>query len=110
MTQGGTATTLAYDPLGRLKTLTSGGVATDWLWDGDRLVGEYGSGGALTARYLHCIGPDEPLAQVSGTRRWFLGDTQGSIIAETDTGGVLVGSAITHDPYGQPGSWTGPQY
>ncbi|QLQ13373.1 MAG: RHS repeat-associated core domain-containing protein [Brevundimonas sp.] len=73
-------------------------------------MGEYNSGGTLTARYLHGTGPDEPLAQMAGTRRWFLADTQGSIIAETYSAGARVGSAITYDPYGQPGSWTGPRF
>ncbi|QLQ13379.1 MAG: hypothetical protein HZY74_08935 [Brevundimonas sp.] len=45
ITGGGASVTLAYDPLGRLKTLTDGGTASDWLWDGDRLVGEYNAGG-----------------------------------------------------------------
>ncbi|QLQ13377.1 MAG: hypothetical protein HZY74_08920 [Brevundimonas sp.] len=88
--------------VGRLGILTSGGVATDWLWDGDRLVAEYNAGGTLTARYLQGTGPDEPLAQIAGTRRWLLGDTQGSIIAETDTAGALVGNAITYDPMASP--------
>ncbi|QLQ13372.1 MAG: hypothetical protein HZY74_08875 [Brevundimonas sp.] len=60
--------------------------------------GEYTHGSALTALYLHGTGPDEPLAQIAGTRRWFLSDTQGSIIAETDTAGARVGNAITYDP------------
>ena len=71
---GSAAMTLAYDPLGRLQQTVAGGVTTQFLYDGDRLVGEYNGSGALTQRYVHGAGVDEPLVwyQGAGTtaRNW----------------------------------------
>jgi hypothetical protein len=55
---------LVYDPLGRLFQ-TSGGCAgvTQFLHDGDALIGEYDSTGAMIRRYVHgtAEGVDDPL-------------------------------------------------
>ena len=48
------------DPLGRLRQTIAGGVTTDFLYDGDRLVGEY-VGANVARRYAHGAGVDEPL-------------------------------------------------
>jgi YD repeat-containing protein len=61
-----TLASMAYDPLDRLRTYTPGGVATDFLHDGDRLSAEYTSGGALLRRYVHGPGVDEPLVWYEG--------------------------------------------
>ncbi len=55
---GGAGLTLSYDPLGRLWQTTSGGTSTQFLYDGDRLVGEYSSGGPVLRRYAHGPGSD----------------------------------------------------
>ena len=109
---GAQAGTLLYDPLGRLRQVTTGGVTTDWLWDGDKLVAEYVSG-TLTASYAHGPGPDEPLAvTASGVRRWFQADHQNTTIALADSTGAIVGSPYTYDAYGQPsgGTFSGPRF
>lgn len=110
---GSPSLTLAYDPLGRLRQVTTGGVTTDWLWDGDKLVAEYNSSGTLIASYAHGPGPDEPLAvTASGVRQWFQADHQNTTIAMADNTGVIVGSPYTYDAYGQPtgGAYSGPRF
>ena len=84
--------------------MTSGGLATDWLWDGDRLVAEYDALGALTARYAHGPGPNEPLANWTNRTAptFFHADHQGSIVALSGTGAVIVGTPHTYSPYGEP--------
>ena len=49
---------LAYDPLGRLWQVTSGGATTRFLYDGDRLLEERDVAGTLTA------GKEEPGRQI----------------------------------------------
>jgi RHS repeat-associated protein len=103
---GGASLTLAYDPLGRLRATTAGGTTTEFLYDGDALVGEY-VGGALARRYAHGAGVDEPLVWWEGAgttdRRWLIADHQGSIIASTDAAGTTTRHA--YGPYGEPDAW-----
>jgi RHS repeat-associated protein len=107
------ATTLAlmaYDPLGRLRTYTPSGVATDFLHDGDRLSAEYNSGGALLRRYVHGPGVDEPLVWYEGAgttdRRHLIADNQGSVIAESGAGVTR----YSYGPYGEPNAWAGSRF
>jgi YD repeat-containing protein len=84
--------TLSYDPLGRLlKTLGGSAGATQFLYDGDKLVAEYDGSGNLRRRYVHGLGADEPLLWYEGTglssRRSLLADHQGSPIAVTNSSG-----------------------
>lgn len=108
--------TLSYDPLGRLRQVTTGGSTTTWLWDGDRLVAEYDNAGALSARYAHGPGPDEPLVDwfktTSAGRLWFHQDHQNTTIAMSDGTGAINGTALTYDAYGQPagGAYSGPRF
>jgi hypothetical protein len=46
MTSGPNGTTLAYDPLGRLRNLVSGTTNRRFLYDGLDLIGEYDAAGA----------------------------------------------------------------
>jgi RHS repeat-associated protein len=105
---------LGYDPLGRLArtTATVGGSATDtnFLYDGDRLVGEYGSGGTALRHYVHGAGVDEPLvwyegAAQSAPKYWLHADRQGSIIAASDGNGLINDRTYTYGPYGEPSDW-----
>lgn len=107
---GGHTATLVYDPLGRLYQ-TSGGAAgtTRFLYDGDRIVAEYNSTGALLRRYVHGTGVDEPIVWYEGssvsaaTRRFLHADHQGSIVAVTSSTGATT-EADTYDTYGVSGS------
>ena len=107
-----TAVLLAYDPLGRLQTTTAGSAATNFLYDGDRLVAEY-SGATILRRYVHGMGVDEPLVWYEGSgtsdRRWLQTDNQGSVIAWSDGSGTA-GEAYTYGPYGEPVNWAGSRF
>ncbi len=108
-----TAVTLAYDPLGRLQTSTAAGATTNFLYDGDNLVGEYDGSGTILNRYVPGPGVDEPLVWYAGpgtaTRRWYQADTEGSIVAWSDSTGAQVASRA-YDPYGQPDHWLGSRF
>src|SRR5690606_1438649 len=106
---GAQSATLSYDPLGRLwEASTSAGV-TRFLYDGDRLIGEYASSGTLLRRYVHGAGVDEPLLWYEGaavsaaTRRYLHADHQGSIVAATNAAGARLQSH-SYDAYGVTGS------
>ncbi|MEA3061938.1 MAG: hypothetical protein QOJ94_1719 [Sphingomonadales bacterium] len=99
---------LVYDPLGRLWQ-TSGGSAplTQFLYDGDALIGEYDSAGTMNRRYVHGAdaGTDDPLIwyeyPVGGYRRGLFTDHQGSVIAVTDMYGNPV-AINAYDSWGIP--------
>jgi hypothetical protein len=100
--------------LGRLRQTTQGSTVTQFLYDGDRLVAEYGSSSPTAPplrRYVHGAGVDEPLVWYEGaslddtTRRWLIADHQGSIIA--DTNGAGAASRYLYGSYGEPGPKAG---
>jgi RHS repeat-associated protein len=99
---------LVYDPNGRLFQ-TSGGSAgtTQFLYDGDELIGEYNSAGTITERYVHGNGEDDPLIwydyTAGGYRRGLFTDHQGSIVAASDLSGNPVGTNA-YDAWGIPNS------
>lgn len=102
-TNGGVV--LSYDPLGRLFQVSStGGPTTQFLYDGDALVGEYVSG-TMTQRYVHNVGADVPAFGYTGSdlsQPFYLhADHQGSIVAASGPTGA--GSVNTYDEYGIPG-------
>jgi RHS repeat-associated protein len=95
---------LAYDPAGRLQSLTSGATTTSFAYDGLDMVAEY-KGSSLTDRYVFGPGVDEPIVayNASGTRSWLYSDERGSIVASaSSSGGILYTN--TYDEYGIPGS------
>jgi len=102
---GAKSATLTYDPLGRLYQATTGSTTTRFLYDGDRLIAEYSTGGAIQRRYVHGAGVDEPLVWYEGStvssanRRYLHADHQGSIVALTGaTGGTI--QKNVYDAYG----------
>jgi RHS repeat-associated protein len=107
-TGGAVASTLSYDPLGRLSQISVGGTTTQFLYDGDALVGEYVNG-SLTRRYVHGNQVDEPWVQYNGSgvatndRRYLFADHQGSIIAHANYAGAVI-AKNAYDPYGTPAS------
>jgi RHS repeat-associated protein len=104
-TVGGVASTLSYDPLGRLWRLVNGSNDTRYVYDGGNMAAVY-SGSTLTANFMFGPGVDEPIsAVVTGTNPtgWFHTDERGSIIARTDSAGN-VNAIQSYDEYGLPGS------
>jgi RHS repeat-associated protein len=105
-TGGSKASTLTYDTLGRLAQLVVDGTTTQFLYDGDALVGEYVNG-SLTRRYVHGDQVDEPWVQFNGSgvgagdRRYLFADHQGSVIAQAGSSGVML-AKNSYDPYGIP--------
>jgi RHS repeat-associated protein len=105
---GGKTAALVYDPLGRLFQ-TSGGAAgvTQFLYDGDALIGEYDAAGTMNRRYVHGSNAvaDDPLIwyeyPVGGYRRNLIADQQGSIIAASDMYGNPV-AINAYDAWGIP--------
>jgi RHS repeat-associated protein len=97
--------TLAYDPLGRLYQVVSGGNTTRFVYDGDRVIAEYNGSGTLLRRYVHGAGVDEPLvwyegaAVSSATRRYLHANHQGSVVAVTGASGNTL-QVNAYDPYG----------
>ncbi len=102
---GSPSATLSYDPTDRLFQ-SAAGSTTQFLYDGDQIVGEYASG-SLLRRYIDGPGEDEPVVWYEGSgssdRRWLLDDERGSVIAVTNSA-ATVSSINTYDAFGQPGS------
>jgi RHS repeat-associated protein len=93
---------LAYDPLGRLWQVTSGGATSRFLYDGDRMVEERNAAGALTRRHVHGPGTDEPLTTYeNGAWSHLFADERGSIAAITDAAGTVT-NVDRYDEYGVP--------
>jgi RHS repeat-associated protein len=105
---GATNAGLRYDPLGRLYE-TSGGPSgiTRFLYDGDELVAEYGSGGNMLRRYVHGSGTDDPMAWFEGASvdpnvaKLIKTNHQGSVIALVDWNGTLT-DINSYDEWGIP--------
>jgi RHS repeat-associated protein len=111
--------TMTYDPLGRLSSITRGGITTDLLYDGAFLAGAYNPDGAISARYVPGPGADEPLTVYTGSGTssvaWYVPDQEGSIIATADQNANAT-AQYAYDPYGAPLNsagtitWSGPRY
>lgn len=103
---GATSGDLLYDPLGRLFQ-TGGGSAgtTQFLHDGDELVAEYASSGALLERYVHGAGEDDPLVWYHGADltqpRFLHANQQGSISGIAGGNGAIL-AINAYDEYGIP--------
>jgi RHS repeat-associated protein len=103
---------LVYDPLGRLFQTSgvAGGPVTQFLYDGDALAAEYDGSGALTRRYAHGPGTDEPVAVYEGAatglagRRYLIADERGSIVALASANGSNQVAINSYDEYGIPGA------
>lgn len=106
-TVGGSSLSLEYDPVGRLHQITQGAATTRFGYDGLDLIAEYNASNVLARRYVHGVGTDNPIVWYEGsssiTRRFFGTDERGSILAVTDSSGVIVGSNA-YDEYGIPKS------
>jgi RHS repeat-associated protein len=107
----GISLALAYDPLGRLQQSVINGTTTQFLYDHDRLVGEYpASGNTPLRRYVNAPAEDQALiwyeggTMGAGAAHLLLTDRQGSVVATATTGGALAAN-YSYDPYGTPNTW-----
>lgn len=104
---GNKSASLKYDPLGRLYELTAGGVAKQYLFDGDSLVAEYNNSTIVHKRYLHGDRLDEPWVEYSGSsigpsaRRYIHADHLGSVVAISDQNNRVT-TRLSYDSFGIP--------
>ncbi len=104
---GSRSAQMVYDPLGRLFSTNGPAGLTRFLYDGDDLVAEYDATGAMTARYMHGPGSDDPILWDIGNRmdcsgtRFLHADHQGSVVAVADCNGNRV-AVNSYDDYGIP--------
>ena len=106
---------MRYDPMGRL--YESGGTVLGtirYLIDGDALVGEYSTAGAMLRRHVHgaASGVDDPVAWFEGsamnstTLRALFANHQGSVVLAGDYSGNAL-RIFRYDEYGIPQSSDG---
>lgn len=98
---------LVYDPTGRLNQISTGSIATRFLYEGQQVVGEYDPSGSMLRRYVPGFGVDDIATAYEGAgtadRRWLLADERQSVVSIAN--GSAVGIATnTYDEYGVPGA------
>lgn len=103
---GSLATTMTYDPLGRLFQTSSSTGTRQFLYDGDERIAEYdGGSGAVLRRYVHGAGDDDPQLWYEGSgladRRSLQSNHQGSIVSSADASGAVL-AIKAYDEYGVP--------
>lgn len=93
---------LAYDPSGRLQSVTASKSTTNFAYDGLNMIAEY-NGSTLADRYVFGPGADSPIAVYngSGTRSWLYSDERGSIVASAGAAANVL-YTNTYDEYGNP--------
>ena len=112
--RGGTSVSLAYDAAGRLRReVLNAGAATQFLYDGADLVGEYDAAGALLRRYVHGPGVDEPLVAYTGSgtanKEWLYADHLGSVVASANPAGTST-AVYSYGPFGEPNQSAGTRF
>jgi hypothetical protein len=86
---GGTVT-FKYDPFGRRIYKSSSTAMSIYAYDGDNLVEETNSSGAVVARYEDTQNIDEPLAMLrSGATSYFHADGLGSVTSLSNGTGSI---------------------
>jgi RHS repeat-associated protein len=108
---GGTVS-FKYDPLGRRIEKSSSATTSVFAYDGNNLVEETNSSGAVVARYAQTEKVDEPLAMLrSGATSYYNADGLGSVTSLTNAAGAAA-ETYTYDSFGKvtasAGSLTNP--
>ena len=116
---GYTGTLLAklnYDPLGRLYQVQAGasGPIRRFFYDGDAIVGEYGTTSTIAERYVHGndAGADDPVLWYSGTgtsnnaARHLYADARGSIVLTGSNNGSTI-EKNSYSEFGEQGGTNG---
>src|SRR5271156_5963261 len=103
---GGTVT-FKYDPFGRRIYKSSSTATSVYAYDGDNLIEETNSTGAVVARYEQTQNIDEPLAMLrSSATSYFHADGHGSITSLSNAAGTIA-NAYTYDSFGKLTASTG---
>ncbi|MDP2181005.1 MAG: RHS repeat-associated core domain-containing protein [Actinomycetota bacterium] len=104
---GGPAAAFVFDPLSRLASSAVSSTTTRYQYAGQQLVTEYDASGAVARRYVPGLGLDGVVTAYTGagvtTRDWLLADERSSVVALTNSTGV-VSSINRYDEYGVPAS------
>jgi YD repeat-containing protein len=90
LVNGNEVARFAHDPLGRRVEKAASGITTGYAYDGADILREVR--GAITHKYVHGPGIDEPLAREDGTGvlTYFHTDGLGSIVKRTSQAGGIV--------------------
>src|SRR5208337_5413513 len=89
-----------YDPFGRRIYRSSSSGNSIYAYDGDNLVEETNSSGAVIALYSQGLNIDEPLAMLrSGATSYYQADGLGSLTSLSDASGTLA-NTYTYDSFG----------
>jgi len=103
---GGTVT-FKYDPFGRRIYKSSTAGTSIFAYDGDNLIEETNSSGAVVARYEQTQNIDEPLAMLrSGTTSYYHADGLGSVTSLSNAAGSIA-NTYTYDSFGKLTASTG---
>ena len=85
---GTTTAGYGYNSFGDRISKTVNGITTDYLYDGDSLIAEYDSTGALQKKYVYSDAIDEPALMIAGTDKYYYhADGLGSITEVTNAAG-----------------------
>jgi RHS repeat-associated protein len=96
-----------YDPFGRRIYKSSSSGTSVYAYDGDNLVEETNSSGAVVARYSQTQNVDEPLAMLrSGATSYYHADGLGSVTSLSSSAGSIA-NTYTYDSYGKLTASTG---
>jgi RHS repeat-associated protein len=97
-----------YDGLGRRVSKNVAGVVTWYLHDGDEEIAEYSNSATGTLQHRYIMGPatDDRIVHANYTSgsevlTYYHVNHQGSVIDMTDGNGVLQGTPITYDEFGE---------
>ncbi len=103
---GGTVS-FKYDPFGRRIYKSSSSGTSVFAYDGDNLIEETNSSGAVVARYAQTENIDEPLAMLrSSATSYYEWDGLRSVTSLSNTGGALA-QTYTFDSFGKQTASTG---
>jgi RHS repeat-associated protein len=103
----GSGVSFKYDPSGRRIYKSSSSGTSIYAYDGDNLIEETNSVGAVVARYSQGLNIDEPLAMLrSGATSYYQADGLGSLTSLSNTSGALA-NTYTYDSFGNLTASTG---
>jgi RHS repeat-associated protein len=108
VTLGGNTYTLGYDALGRCVKRTLGTTTTYYIYDGEKPIVEYTSGGVVTAKNLYGKEIDEILMRTDSTvpaaqqPYFYQDDHEGSVTHLIDNANTAVIERYRYDVFGKP--------
>ena len=108
-TKTGVTVSFDYDGANRQIRKTVGSTKTRFVYSGEQLLAEYNDAtGALLKRYVYALGKDDPIMAIDASNNvtYLHADHLGSIIAQTNSSGVIV-NKYQYSPHGQSVSLTG---